>query len=83
MNTIERDFDFKDTQTASLVKEGDRLTTTSAEFDFCSFSGKFETTTHAESFSVRELKKERIIPNDPSKSRNGGDYYFNTYLVVK
>lgn len=79
---IRKTFYFEKQSIANDIQVGDRLYTTSAEFDYCAGSGIFAKTSCKKEFFVKELVSERIVPNDPSQSTDGGDYYYYVFVVV-
>lgn len=74
-------FEFSSEYAANSVAKGDFLYTTSAEFDYCAWSGRFRKTSTLKEFEVEEIIEERILPRDLSQCRNGGDYYYYTWIV--
>ena len=81
-NIEKRYFEFSKEVFADEVEVGDTLYDTSAEFNFCAIRGSFCNTSVVKPFIAKEIKSERIIADNPSNSRNGGDYYFYTYEVI-
>lgn len=76
-------FHFESQHIADSVQIGDILTETSAEFEY-SADGRFVRTNKVSKFfNVKRREDLYIVPSDPTKSRNGGDYYYYAYEVVE
>ena len=79
---VRKIFEFSSEDAAESVKVGNRLYTTSAEFDFCALRGRFVKTSILREFEVEEIIEKRITPKDPSQSRDGGDYFYYSWRVL-
>ncbi len=64
------------------LKIGDKVTTTSAEFDFCESCASFQRTepSHELSFDLKEVAHTPSA--DPSRQWNGGEYAYTEFQVI-